>query len=61
MTDLAKEIAIRFKAGESMQDIAQSLGITYAKVQAAVRRVMNEIDKRTLCETLHAGIAPQVF
>lgn len=43
MNELAKTIAIRFKAGESMQDIAQSLGITYAEVQAVVRQVMNEM------------------
>ena len=45
MNELAKAIAIRFKSGESMQDIAVSVGITYAEVQAVVRQVMNEIDR----------------
>ena len=45
MNELAKTIATRFKRGESMQGIAETLGITYAEVQVAVREVMNSLDR----------------
>lgn len=46
MDDLIKTlIAARFKSGESMEDIAASLGIAYVEIQAVVRQVMNQIDR----------------
>ncbi len=36
---------VRFKRGESMQDIAQSLGITYDEVQSIVRKTITLTDR----------------
>lgn len=45
MNKLAKTIAIRFKAGESMQDIAQSLGLTTKIVEDWIRLEMRVCDR----------------
>ena len=45
MTELLKTIAIRFRTGESMQDIAQSLGITQKLVEDWIRLELRVCDR----------------
>ncbi len=59
--ELAKTVAIKSKIGESMQHIAESLGITYGEVESAVKEVMNSIEARAFCQTFHAGYPAPIF
>ena len=45
MSDFEKIIVARFKSGESMQDIAQSLGITQKLVEDWIRLELRVCDR----------------
>lgn len=60
MNELVKKIAIRFKSGESMQDIAQSLGITIKLVEDWIRLELRVCDRERRTNELAQKIRNEI-